>query len=243
MNYTCHLLLLLALLALVVDPGPRLRIPARIRSWLRSRRHPVGAGASAAARARRLRTPAVRVADRLGIPTQRGSEAARWAAGAEGERRTARRLRELESEGWTVLHDRALPGSRANLDHLAVSWSGVVFVVDTKRWSAHWPVSVRDGRLFHGDRDVTDRLDGVRHEADAVAKTLRHRFRVIPVVLVDGPSCDGRPLLLDDIHIVPASEACLQLRILARIRPAYDGDVVGRAVRELFPPYGRRGDR
>jgi hypothetical protein len=243
MNYLTFLLLLLALLALVFDPGPRLRIPARIRRWLRSRRSR-GAGASAAARARQLRTPAVRVADRLGIPTQRGREAERWEAGAEGERRTARRLAELEAEGWTVLHDRALPGSRANLDHLVVSWSGVVFVVDTKRWSAYdGDVAVRDGRLLHGDRDVTARLNGVRHESAAVAKALRHRFRVVPLVVVDGPACDGWPLLLDDIHIVPADEACLRLRALARTRPAYDGDVVGRAVRELFPPYGQRGQR
>jgi len=243
MTYLSHLPLLLALLALVLDPGPRLRIPTRIRSWLRSRHHTPGAGASAATHARQLRTPAVRVADRLGIPTQRGREAARWEAGAEGERRTARRLAELEAEGWTVLHDRALPGSRANLDHLAVSSSGVVFVVDTKLWSAHWPVAVRDGRLFHGTRDVTARLNGVRHESAAVAKALRHRFRVIPLVVVDGPACDGWPLLLDDIHIVAADEACLRLRALARTRPAYDGDVVGRAVRELFPPYGQRGTR
>jgi len=241
MNYLTHLLLVLALLALVVDPGPRLRIPTRIRSWLRSRRH--GPGASAAARARQLRTPAVRIADRLGIPTQRSRDADRWEAGAEGERRTALRLRELESEGWTVLHDRALPGSRANLDHLAVSYSGVVFVVDTKRWSARWPVAVRDGRLFHGDRDVTNRLNGVRHETAAVADALRRRFRVVPLVLVDGPSFDGWPLLLDDIHIVPADEACHRLRALARTRPAYDGDVVARAVRELFPPYEQRGNR
>ncbi|MFE1925823.1 nuclease-related domain-containing protein [Streptomyces asoensis] len=243
MTHACYLLLLLALLALVVEPGPRLRIPARIRRRLRrSRSH--GPGASAAARARQLRTPAVRVADRLGIPTQRGSEANRWEAGAEGERRTARRLAELEAEGWTVLHDRALPGSRANLDHLAVSWSGVVFVVDTKRWSAYdGDIAVRDGRLFHGDRDVTDRLNGVRHERTAVAKALGHRFRVVAVVVVDGPACDGWPLLLDGIHIVPATEACHRLRALARTRPAYDGDVVGRAVRDLFPPYGQRGPR
>jgi len=77
-----------------------------------------GAGASAAARARQLRTPVVRVATALGIPTQRGRQAANWDAGAEGERRTATRLQELAREGWTVLHDRALPTGRANVDHL-----------------------------------------------------------------------------------------------------------------------------
>ena len=242
MNNLCHLLLLLALLALVVDPGPRLRIPARIRSWLRSRR---GAGASAAARARQLRTPAVRVAETLGIPTQRGRDADRWEAGAEGERRTAQRLRELKREGWAVLHDRALPRSRANLDHLVVSPSGVVFVVDTKQWSARWPVAVREGRLVHGARDVTDRLAGVRHETAAVSDALLHRFRVVPLVVVDGPAFESWPLLLDGIHIVPADETCVRLRALARVTPAHNGDAVAvaRVVRELFPPYCQRGDR
>jgi hypothetical protein len=39
-----------------------------------------------------------------------------WRRGAAGERRTARLLAPLEREGWVVLHDLAIPGSRANLD-------------------------------------------------------------------------------------------------------------------------------
>jgi hypothetical protein len=39
-----------------------------------------------------------------------------WRRGAAGERRTARLLAPLERCGWAVLHDLALPGSRANID-------------------------------------------------------------------------------------------------------------------------------
>jgi hypothetical protein len=39
-----------------------------------------------------------------------------WRRGAAGERRTARLLAPLERHGWAVLHDLALPGSRANID-------------------------------------------------------------------------------------------------------------------------------
>ena len=39
-----------------------------------------------------------------------------WRRGAAGERRTARLLAPLERRGWAVLHDLAVPGSRANID-------------------------------------------------------------------------------------------------------------------------------
>lgn len=210
--------------------------------WLRQlarliRRPRTGAGASAAARARQLRTPTVRVADQLGIPTQRSREAARWEAGAAGERRTAERLAVLESEGWTVLHDRALPRTRANLDHLAVSPNGVVIVPDTKRWSGRWPVTIANGGLWHGDREVTDRLNGVRHEATRVSEVLG--VRAIPVVLLDGPLTPDGPLRLDGVRIVPAADACTHLRAIARSYPGRrDPSVAARAAR-AFPPYAQ----
>ncbi|GHE29472.1 hypothetical protein GCM10017673_35090 [Streptosporangium violaceochromogenes] len=54
-----------------------------------------------------------------------------WRKGALGERRTARMPRPLARRGYTILHDRAIPGSRANVDHLVIGGAGV-FVVDTK---------------------------------------------------------------------------------------------------------------
>jgi Nuclease-related domain len=56
--------------------------------------------------------------------------------GAAGERRTARLLGQLEWHGWAVLHDLALPGSRANLDHLVIGPGGV-FVIDSKHYRGH----------------------------------------------------------------------------------------------------------
>src|SRR4051812_25654351 len=61
---------------------------------------------------------------------RRGSTEA-WRIGAEGEVVTATRLRRLERKGFVVLHDRALPGMRANIDHVVVGPSGV-FTVETK---------------------------------------------------------------------------------------------------------------
>jgi hypothetical protein len=59
-------------------------------------------------------------------------DAVAWRRGAAGERRTARLLAALERHGWAVLHDLAIPGSRANLDHLAIGPAGV-FVIDSDR--------------------------------------------------------------------------------------------------------------
>lgn len=212
--------------------GPRW--PRGLTARIRSRIHPGGAGASAAARARQLRTPAIRIAEALGIRTQAGALAARSEIGAEGERRTAVRLAPLAVHGWKVLHDRALPRGRANVDHLAISPRGVVLVVDTKKWSARWPVAVRAGRLLHGTRDVTDRLNGLQHEAATVADVLG--VPVIPVVVMDGPALRGEPLEIDGIHIIPADHARPRLRALAAAHRGYGRRIATQADR-LLPPY------
>jgi Nuclease-related domain len=51
-------------------------------------------------------------------------DAVAWRRGAAGERRTARVLAALERQGWAVLHDLAVPRSRANLDHLVIGPAG-----------------------------------------------------------------------------------------------------------------------
>ena len=55
------------------------------------------------------------------------------AGGAAGERRTARLLGQLGRQGWAVLHDLAIPGSQANLDHVVIGPGGV-FVIDSKQY-------------------------------------------------------------------------------------------------------------
>ncbi|MGH8932025.1 MAG: nuclease-related domain-containing protein [Egibacteraceae bacterium] len=39
----------------------------------------------------------------------------------------------MQRRGWVVLHDLAIRGSRANIDHLLIGPPGVV-VIDSKRW-------------------------------------------------------------------------------------------------------------
>jgi hypothetical protein len=51
-----------------------------------------------------------------GLRFRPSPDAVAWRRGAAGERRTARLLAPLERHGWAVLHDLAVPGSRANID-------------------------------------------------------------------------------------------------------------------------------
>jgi len=51
-----------------------------------------------------------------GLRFRPSPDAIAWRRGAVGERRTARLLSPLERQGWVVLHDLAVPGSRANID-------------------------------------------------------------------------------------------------------------------------------
>jgi hypothetical protein len=53
----------------------------------------------------------------------------RWRLGAEGEKATAKALRRLIRDGWTVVHD--VDVGRGNLDHILVGPAGV-FVLETK---------------------------------------------------------------------------------------------------------------
>jgi hypothetical protein len=84
-----------------------------------------------------------------------------WQRGSTGENRLAQSLAKLERDDVVVLHDRRVPGSRANIDHLVVCPSGV-FVVDAKLYTGEVHVkdvgglfSGRDLRLFVGHRDCT----------------------------------------------------------------------------------------
>jgi hypothetical protein len=97
-----------------------------------------------------------------------------WDIGATGEERLGNRLNELTSETLRVLHDRRIPGSRANIDHLAVTPAGV-YVIDAKKYQGRPRLRIEGGllrtrveRLTVGSRDCTKVVDGVLHQVDVV---------------------------------------------------------------------------
>ena len=113
-----------------------------------------------------------------------------WDSGALGEERLGRRLNELASESLRLLHDRRIPGTRANIDHLAVTPTGV-FVIDAKRYVGKRPSLRIEGgilrprveKLLVGGRDRTRLVDGVLGQVDVV------RSVVGPDVPVSGVLC------------------------------------------------------
>lgn len=112
-----------------------------------------------------------------------------WNTGAVGEERLGRGLEKLASDTVKLLHDRRIPGSRANLDHIAVTESGV-WVIDAKKYKGRPQLRVEGGilrprveRLLVGRRDCTKLVDGVLKQVEVV------RALVDDDVLVQGVLC------------------------------------------------------
>lgn len=123
-----------------------------------------------------------------------------WARGAIGERKLAQALAGVP--GIRVLHDRQVPGTRGNIDHLIVSEAGI-FVVDAKLYQGE--IRVRDvgglfksdHRLYVGMRDCSHLATNMGWQVDAVLRAL-HAAGLDPTPPVTPVLCfvDGEwPLL------------------------------------------------
>lgn len=107
-----------------------------------------------------------------------------WATGAVGEERLGARLDSLVSESIAVLHDRRIPGSMANIDHIAVTTAGI-WVIDAKRYKGRPGLKIEGGilrpkveKVLVGRRDCTKLVDGVLKQVDVVREVVGD----IPVV-------------------------------------------------------------
>lgn len=97
-----------------------------------------------------------------------------WDRGAIGEERLGARLNALAADGLAVLHDRRIPGSKANIDHIAITPGGI-WVIDAKRYKGRPELKIEGGilrprveRLLVGRRDCTKLVDGVLKQVDVV---------------------------------------------------------------------------
>jgi hypothetical protein len=130
------------------------------------------------------------VAAGWGLRFRPSPDAVAWRRGAAGERRTARLLAALEQHGWAVLHDLAVPGSQANVDHLVIGPGGV-FVIDSKQYRGRLRLDP-SGRLWHGRYPLTPTLRAVEFEADQAAVVLPDPgMAVVPIVAVHGAQVPG----------------------------------------------------
>ena len=98
-----------------------------------------------------------------------------WSTGSAGEARVGRILDSLADV--RTLHDRAIPGTQGNIDHLVVGPAGV-FVVDAKNLKGMIRVRDRGGlfrsmlRLYVGRRDCSELADKVLWQAQFVEVAL-----------------------------------------------------------------------
>lgn len=100
-----------------------------------------------------------------------------WQTGAVGEEEFGRRLSAIAGDDLKVLHDRKLPQSAANIDHLAVTRQ-CVWVLDAKRYKGrvetrgHGLFSRRPPDLFVDGRNQMKLVEGVQRQVDVVRSVL-----------------------------------------------------------------------
>jgi hypothetical protein len=156
------------------------------------------------------------VAAGWGLRFRPSPNAVAWRMGAAGERRTARLLAALERQGWAVLHDLAVPGSRANIDHLVIGPGGV-FVIDSKQYRGRLQLDPT-GRLWHGRYPLTPTLRAVEFEADQAAQVLPDPgMAVVPIVAVHGTKVPWGKVLMDGVPVVSARRLPSMLRQLPAV--------------------------
>jgi hypothetical protein len=137
---------------------------------------------------------------------------AAWAYGANGERALGKLLDPLRDEGMSVLHDRRIPGSRANIDHIVIAPWGV-FVIDAKNYKGRVEKRDRGGffstdyRLYVGGRDKTALVAGMTKQVHTVRAALGDEFasvqicRAICFVAADW-SLFASPIELDRVQVL-----------------------------------------
>jgi hypothetical protein len=140
--------------------------------------------------------------------------------GARRQRRASTRklLDPLREKGIAVLHDRRIPRSKGNIDHLVVVPWGV-FVVDAKNYKG--PVEARDRGCFFssdtglyvGGRDKTALVAGMTKQGQAVRAALGDEHASVQICkticFVDGDwSLFSRPIEIEGVHVLWPRALC-----------------------------------
>jgi hypothetical protein len=140
------------------------------------------AGASAAAEGARRRQRRVEAVRR-----EHGDHAAAvaeavastsWEKGSHGEFRLAEFIQREVGDHVISLHDRLIPGTRANIDHLWIAPTGV-WIVDSKSYKGKvvkrdvGPLWRTEYKVYVGGRDRTKLATAMQLQVDAVLAALR----------------------------------------------------------------------
>lgn len=194
----------------------------------------MGAGDSASAVAQRAEAKAIALRKKAEAAEQR---AARFRAGAAGERVLDEAAQGLVDCGWFPLADRCSP-TGGNMDELFVGPAGVA-VLDAKNWS--WPVTVRNGQMRTGKYRHTTCLRRVRDQVGAVEEVLdRAGLDEVPVqgfiVLIGGPSRSFPPEDVDGVWVLGINFVGSGFSLQRGTLPMEDVVQAQTVIEAAFPP-------
>jgi hypothetical protein len=168
-----------------------------------------------------------------------------WVRGATGEQKLAEALAGVH--GIKLLHDRSVPHTKANIDHMVVGPAGV-FIVDAKHYKGE--IRIRDvgglfktdNRLYVGGRDCSHLADNMGWQIQAVLHALQGAgFEPVPQIIPVLCFVDGEwPLLFPPDKykgVLLEGKGSIKKRVTAQqlLQP----ELVGRihhALAVAFPP-------
>jgi hypothetical protein len=163
-----------------------------------------------------------------------------WRSDARAERRNARSLDRLARAGFTVLHDRCLPDSAGNVDHLVVGPSGA-WLVETDTHPG--PLRRNQAGLWSGKVPLRPMLSLVSWMADKVATAL-------VADLPDGWQIDAQPVvafaraepphglaLIDGVVLLPMDAVVDYILAAGVVLKPLDVAMLVDVAERVFPPY------
>lgn len=166
-----------------------------------------------------------------------------WSIGAEGERRIGARLDALADQfGGLVLHDRRIPSSRANIDHILVMPGGV-WVVDAKNYTGRVELRRSGGLLSPRVEKLTVRGRDCTSLVEQSIRQVERVREVTPAVPVTGVLCFYRAEWPLGGHLRTRGIEILWPRRIKRVARvgtgvSIDVDAIGAQLAAYFPPAG-----
>jgi len=111
-----------------------------------------------------------------------------WERGATGEIKVGKFLEKIASENkFGLIHDRQFPNSKANIDHIAITPSGI-YVIDAKNYEGEIRIVDKSGffsdpdpKLYVGSRNCMGLVQGMHKQVEVVRNVIKSYSLEIPV--------------------------------------------------------------
>jgi Nuclease-related domain len=160
------------------------------------------------------------------------------------QKATVRQLGSLERKGYRTMHILPIPNSDEQIDHLVIGPAGV-FAIDSEDWDKRMPVRTSSHRqLWHGPRNMKDRLEHAHWEADQAADLLSAAMgspvTVRAVLAVYGPKIMWDVAEIRDVDTFSGPRLRKYLRRRAKKRGAHllsesEIERIDKAAHQAFP--------